>query len=64
MRKLIPQVKLLSAFALATSFLFITGCQREINDPGGGNTGGGGGTPVVVNDNIMVTAGVKRNCGG
>jgi hypothetical protein len=59
MRKLIPQVKLLSAFALATSFLFITGCQREIDDPGGGNPGGGGGTPVVVNDNIMVTAGVK-----
>lgn len=43
---------LLSAFFF---FLMFMGCQREINEPGGSGTGTTGG----VDDNIMVTAGVR-----
>jgi hypothetical protein len=59
MKRSLLYLSSLVLFILSISFFFVTGCQRDLIDPGGnGNPppGNGGNT---VNDNIMVSASVR-----
>src|SRR5215813_5767087 len=46
-------------FTLSLSFFFVTGCQKEIHDPGGNTNPPPPAGGQTVNDNIMVTASVR-----
>src|SRR5258705_12835084 len=58
MKKSLLYISSLVLFTLSLSFFLVTGCQRELKNPGGNgnpppNNGNG------INDNIMVLASVR-----
>jgi hypothetical protein len=59
MNKIFYHPSSLAVFALSLSVLLITGCQREIHDPGGNTNPPPPVTGSTITDNIMVTASVR-----